>query len=157
MGEKRAWLKSGKRTRLRICSAGLSLSLFLTGCGSLSITPVTVPDIGWPEAAGQERENEETLITGFGSLSDEVREQAVPLGTALSKLALPDTLEVYVAADTGDGVEDDAEPDDGDKDKDKDKDKDPDDGDDNGGVTPDEGDGNNGSETPGEGDGNIRI
>lgn len=150
MGEKRAWSKLGKRTRLRVCSAGLSLSLFLTGCGPLSITPVTVPDIGWPEAAGQERENEETLITGFGSLSDEVREQTVPLGTALSELELPDTLEAYVAADTGDGAEDDAEPDDGDKDQDKD----PDDGDDNGGETPGEGDDNNGEDTPGEGDDN---
>lgn len=153
MNEKRTWLKSGKRTRLRICSAGLSLSLFLTGCGPLSITPVTVPDIAWPESAGQERENADVTVTGFGSLSDEVREQTVPLGTALSKLALPDTLEAYVVVDTEDGAEDDEKPDDGDKDKDKDKDKDPGEGDDNGGETPGEG-GDNDGETPGEGDDN---
>lgn len=156
MNEKRTWLKSGKRTRLRLCSAGLSLSLFLTGCGPLSITPVAVPDIGWPETAGQETENADVMVTGFGSLSDEVREQTVPLGTALSELALPDTLEAYVAVDTGDVAEDDEKPDDGDKDKDKDQDedKDPDDGDDNAGETPGEGDGSNGGDTPGEGDNN---
>lgn len=37
------------------------------------------------------------MITGFGSLPDEVREQNVSLGTNIEELNLPDTLEAYVA------------------------------------------------------------
>ena len=97
--------KGKRRSSLRILSAGLSLSVLLTGCGSASVAPVAVPEgVEQLEAALQQEsgENEaagrkDTLITGFVSLSEDMREQTVPLGTMIEELNLPDTLEVYVA------------------------------------------------------------
>ena len=46
------------------------------------------------------------LITDFTVLSEEIREQTVPVGTALSELTLPDTLEVVVTGQTSEDTED---------------------------------------------------
>lgn len=92
------------RTGLRILAFGLALSMLLTGCGPASVAPLTVPGgVEQVEAALQQgngdngtTENTDAVITGFGSLPDEVREQNVPLGTNIEELTLPDTLEAYV-------------------------------------------------------------
>ena len=46
------------------------------------------------------------LINDFTVLSEEIREQTVPVGTALSELTLPDTLEVVVTGQTSEDTED---------------------------------------------------
>ena len=107
--EGNAFLRKGKgtgrrgKTGLRILSAGLSLSMLLTGCGPASITPVTVPNgVEQIESALQDSgdygasERADAIITGFESLTDDIREQTVPLGTAIEDLTLPDTLEAYI-------------------------------------------------------------
>lgn len=96
------------RTPLRLLSAALSLSMLLTGCGPLSITPLTVISGGVEqlESALQdstedgEAKRTDTVITGFADLTDDIREQTVPLGTAIEELTLPDTLEAYVVVKT---------------------------------------------------------
>ncbi len=109
-GEENASLKKGThkgRTRkpaLRILAAGLSLSMLLTGCGPASLTPLTeIPNgVEQIESALQDggdygaSERADAIITGFESLSDDIREQTVPLGTAIEDLTLPDTLEAYI-------------------------------------------------------------
>lgn len=108
--EERAWIRLGKKKYLRILASGLALSMLLTGCGPASAAPLTtIPNgVEQVEAALQQENgynetavNTDAVITGFGSLPDEVREQTVPLGTMIEELNLPDTLEAYVA--DGDG------------------------------------------------------
>lgn len=108
--EERAWIRLGKKKYLRILASGLALSMLLTGCGPASAAPLTTISNGVEqvEAALQQENgynetavNTDAVITGFGSLPDEVREQTVPLGTMIEELNLPDTLEAYVA--DGDG------------------------------------------------------
>ena len=66
------------------------------------------------EEAGQS-ETETRYVSAFAALPDEVREQTVPVGTALSELSLPDTLEAVVTGqpseDTAGEPEDDGEED----------------------------------------------
>lgn len=107
-GENR-YLRKGTRknkTGLRILASGLALSMLLTGCGPASVAPLTtIPNgVEQVEAALQSESGDheaagrtDTVITGFGSLPDEVREQTVPLGTNIEELNLPDMLEAYVA------------------------------------------------------------
>lgn len=107
-GENR-YLRKGtqkNRTGLRILASGLALSMLLTGCGPASVAPLTtIPNgVAQVEAALQQGNgdngtagNTDTVITGFVSLPDEVREQTVPLGTNIEELNLPDMLEAYVA------------------------------------------------------------
>lgn len=106
-GENR-YLRKGtrkNRTGLRILASGLALTILLTGCGPASVAPLTIPSgVEQVEAALQQGNgdngtagNTDAVITGFGSLPDEVREQTVPLGTNIEELNLPDTLEAYVA------------------------------------------------------------
>ncbi len=100
----------GGRTRkpaLRLLSATLSLSMLLTGCGPLSITPLTViPGVEQLESALQDggdndaAKRTDTVITGFADLPDDIREQTVPLGTTIEDLTLPDTLEASVVVKT---------------------------------------------------------
>lgn len=90
-----------KKKGLRILSAGLTMSMLLSGCGPASVAPVAVQDgVEQVGAALQEGNNAagraDTVITGFGSLSEDVREQTVFLGTTIEELILPDTLEAYV-------------------------------------------------------------
>lgn len=108
--EESAFLRKGKgkgkrgKTGLRLLSAALSLSLLLTGCGPLSITPLTTITGGVEqmESALQDSAEDDaakrtdTVITGFADLPDDIREQTVPLGTAIEELTLPDTLEAYI-------------------------------------------------------------
>lgn len=96
--------EKGNRKRkksLRILSVGLSLSLLLTGCGPMYVTPLAITGVGQMEEASQGSGNDavagstEAVITGFGSLPEDVREQKVSLGTTIEELNLPDTLEAY--------------------------------------------------------------
>lgn len=110
-GEENARFRRGTRmgrtgkTGLRILAAGLSLSMLLSGCGPASMTPLTVPDgVEQMESALQQDSGDrgaagrtDTVITGFGSLPEEIREQTVQLGTTIEELKLPDTLEAHVA------------------------------------------------------------
>lgn len=144
--------KGKRRSSLRILSAGLSLSMLLTGCGSASVAPVAVPEgVEQLEAALQQEsgDNEaagckDTLITGFVSLSEDMREQTVPLGTMIEELNLPDTLEAYVAVNEASNEEGGIKPP---------ADSEETSGDDNDEETSDEGE-NNDEETSGEGENN---
>lgn len=49
-------------------------------------------------AVRAKQKEESCMITGFVPLSEEMARQTVPVGTALSDLTLPHTLEAYVAA-----------------------------------------------------------
>lgn len=108
--EESAYLRKGKgkggtgktgRTPLRILSAGLSLSMLLTGCGPLSVAVPTVPDgmeqleSALQEGYGYDTEAD-TVVTGFAGLPEDIRTQSVPLGTTIAGLTLPDTLEASV-------------------------------------------------------------
>lgn len=109
--EENARLRKGTRKgrnrkpALRILSATLSLSMLLSGCGPLSLTPLTtIPNgVEQIESALQQdggdsdaAKRTDTVITGFADLTDDIREQTVPLGTAIEDLTLPDTLEAYI-------------------------------------------------------------
>lgn len=50
-------------------------------------------------AVRAEQKEESHVITGFVPLSEETADRVVAVGTTLSELALPDTLEVYVLSD----------------------------------------------------------
>ncbi len=89
MDEQRAWLKARRKRRLRILAVMLSFCVLFT----------TYPDMleTLSAFASEESAQSETRhITDFTSLPDEVREQTVPIGTALSELTLPDALVVVV-------------------------------------------------------------
>ena len=89
MDEQRAWLKARRKRRLRMLAVMLSFCVLFT----------TYPDIleTLSAFASEESAQSETWhITDFTSLPDEVREQTVPIGTALSELTLPDALVVVV-------------------------------------------------------------
>lgn len=94
-----------RKPALRILSAGLSLSMLLSGCGPASLTPLTeIPNgVEQIEAALQQdgghrgaAERADAVITGFADLPEDIREQTVPLGTTIEELTLPDTLEAYI-------------------------------------------------------------
>ena len=61
------------------------------------------PHICWETvsvlAAGESDGKGRQYISGFAALSEEVREQSVPLGTEVYELLLPDALEAYVAVE----------------------------------------------------------
>lgn len=153
MKERRIWLKVRRKNGLRILSAGLSLSMLLTGCGPLSITSfITIPDgveqVGVALQEGSEGTgSKDAVITGFGSLPDEVREQTVPLGTMIEELNLPGALEAYVAGGDAENEEEGVKPP-------EDSEETPDEGDDKGDETPSGGDDNNGGGIPDDGDTN---
>lgn len=109
--EENAYLRKGTRRGrnrkipLRILSATLSISMLLSGCGPLSLTPLTAIPGGVEqlESALQQdggdsdaAKRTDPVITGFADLTDDIREQTVPLGTAIEELTLPDTLEAYI-------------------------------------------------------------
>lgn len=122
MDEQRAWLKAGRKRRLRILAVMLSFCVLLTNYPNIVETLSVF-------AAAESEQPETRLISGFTALSDEIREQTVPVGTELSELTLPDTLEAVVtmtgenqpSEDTeeqpgDDGKEDGEEADDGESD-----------------------------------------
>lgn len=112
--EENARLRKGTRKgrnrkpALRILSATLSLSMLLSGCGPLSLTPLTAIPGGVEQLESALQNSAEDggdsdaakrtdpVITGFADLTDDIREQTVPLGTAIEDLTLPDTLEAYI-------------------------------------------------------------
>lgn len=104
MDEQRTWLRARRKRRLRILAVMLSLCVLFT----------TYPDI--PAAlsvfASEEQAQAEVrYISGFTALPKEIREQTVPVGTELTELSLPDTLEAVVterqSEDTAEKPEDD--------------------------------------------------
>lgn len=99
MDEQRAWLKARRKRRLRILAVMLSFCvLFHTYPDILATLSVL--------AAVESVQPEVRHITDFTVLSEEIREQTVPVGTALSELTLPDTLEAVVTEQLSEDTED---------------------------------------------------
>ncbi len=102
---------NGKKC-MRILAVTLSVSVLFTTCPDL---PETFSVLAAEEAG--ESETETRYVSAFAALPDEVKEQTVPVGTALSELSLPDTLEAVVTGqpseDTAGKPEDDGEEDSG--------------------------------------------
>ena len=105
---------NGKKC-MRILAVTLSVSVLFTTCPDL---PETFSVLAAEEAG--ESETETRYVSAFAALPDEVKEQTVPVGTALSELSLPDTLEAVVTGqpseDTAGKPEDDGEEDSGEND-----------------------------------------
>ena len=99
MDEQRAWLKARRKRRLRI------LAVMLSFCVLFHTYPDILATLSAFAATGQEQ-LETQHITGFTALSEEIREQTVPLGTPLSELTLPGTLEAVVTGQTSEDTED---------------------------------------------------
>lgn len=91
MKEQRTWLKGRKKKGLRILAGMLGFCVLVTTCPDLP-APLSV------SAAEETAGTGEQYICGFEQLPEEIREQTVPVGTALSELTLPDTLEAVVTA-----------------------------------------------------------
>ncbi len=113
MDEQRAWLRAGRKRRLRIFTVILCLCVLFTTC----------PDILATLSAFAEEKPEQTqYVSGFAELPEEIREQTVPVGTGLEELSLPDTLEAVVTLESqsseeeGKGPEDDGGEDTGEND-----------------------------------------
>ena len=107
--------KGNGKKRMRILAVTLSVSVLFTTCPDL---PETFSVLAAEEAG--ESETETRYVSTFAALPDEVKEQTVPVGTALSELSLPDTLEAVVTGqpseDTAGKPEDDGEEDSGEND-----------------------------------------
>lgn len=99
MDEQRAWLKARRKKHLRILAVMLSFCVLFTTYPDI---PATLSVLAALESAQPEMWH----ITDFTALSDEIREQTVPLGTPLSELTLPDTLEAVVTGQTSEDTED---------------------------------------------------
>lgn len=113
MDEQRAWLKARRKRRLRILAVMLSVCVLFT----------TYPDILATLsvfASEEQAQAEGRYISGFTTLSNEIREQTVPVGTELTELSLPDTLEAVAtkqpSEDTAGQPEEDGEEDSGEND-----------------------------------------
>lgn len=92
MDEQRTWLRSRRKRRLRTLAVILSFCVLLTSSPHIW---ETVPVFAAEESDGEGRQ----YISGFAALSEEVREQSVPLGTGVHELLLPDALEAYVSVE----------------------------------------------------------
>ncbi|MDE6405449.1 MAG: hypothetical protein K2M20_07345 [Lachnospiraceae bacterium] len=89
MDEQRAWLRARRKRRLRILAVILCVCvLFTTYPDILAVISVFASEVS--------EQSEGRYISGFTALSDEIREQAAPVGTALTELLLPDTLEAVI-------------------------------------------------------------
>ncbi len=89
MDEQRAWLRARRKRRLRILAVILCVCvLFTTYPDILAVLSVFASEVS--------EQPEGRYISGFTALSDEIREQTVPVGTALTELLLPDTLEAVI-------------------------------------------------------------
>lgn len=92
MDERRAWIKSKRKKRLRLLAVALCFCLLVTThpniLETLSVFALKVRGTG-----------DSLYISDFSSLPEEVREQTVPVGTAFSELTLPDTLEAFVTVE----------------------------------------------------------
>lgn len=89
MDEQRVWLRARRKRRLRILAVILCVCvLFTTYPDILATLSVFASEVS--------EQSEGRYISGFTALSDEIREQTVPVGTAPTELLLPDTLEAVV-------------------------------------------------------------
>ena len=106
MDEQRAWIKMRRKRRLRVLAVVLCLSvLFVTYPNILETLSVFASENGSEENV--------LYVSGFCDLSDEIKEQTVPIGTGMEELALPDTLKAYMAqADEDSSVDIDKDADD---------------------------------------------
>lgn len=113
MDEQRAWLKARRKRRLRILAVVLSVCVLFTTCPDILATFFVF-------ASEEPAQSEGRYISGFTALSDEIREQTVPVGTELTELSLPDTLEAVItkrqSEDTAEKPEDDGKEDFGEND-----------------------------------------
>ena len=106
MDEQRAWIKMRRKRRLRVLAVVLCLSvLFVTYPNILETLSVFASENGSEENV--------LYVSGFCDISDEIKEQTVPVGTGMEELALPDTLKAYMAqADEDSSVDIDKDADD---------------------------------------------
>ncbi|MDE6214324.1 MAG: hypothetical protein K2M70_12730, partial [Lachnospiraceae bacterium] len=109
MDEQKAWIKSRRKRRLRLTAAILAVCLLVT-------TYPNILETVYVFAAGLRGDGGAMSITGFVNLPEETAKQTVPVGTDISELELPDTLEAYVTVEDKNDTEDDRKPDDGDQD-----------------------------------------
>ncbi len=89
MDEQCAWVNSGRKRHLRILAAILCFYVMFTACPDILTMLLVSATEGLPETTGW-------YVSGFTGLPEEIREQAVPLGTGLEELSLPDTLEAVM-------------------------------------------------------------
>lgn len=113
MDEQRAWLKARRKRHLRILAVVLSVCVLFTAYPDILATLSVFASV-------EPAQSEVRYISGFTAFSDEIREQTVPVGTELTELSLPDTLEAVVtkqpSEDTVRQPEDDGEEDSGEND-----------------------------------------
>ena len=83
------WKSLARKTLVLTLSAAIASNTV-----DLSVLAAALQEDGTQEVYGEESTN--VTITGFASLSDEVREQALPVGAAESEIVFPDTLTVTV-------------------------------------------------------------
>lgn len=151
MNERRVELKSKRKRRLRTLAVILSVCVLFTSSPHIW---ETVSVFAAEESEGEGRQ----YISGFAALSEEVREQSVPLGTELHELSLPDALEAYItvedAENSGGGVETPGDSEAGDASADEETDDEGIESDDSEAVSgenePDGSEENNGEETSGD-------
>lgn len=86
--------KTNRKKKIRLLAAALSFCLLFT-------TYPNLPETLLVFAAGSQGEEDDSHISGFAELPEEISVQTVPVGTKLSELELPDSLEAYVVADKG--------------------------------------------------------
>ncbi|MCM1088850.1 MAG: InlB B-repeat-containing protein, partial [Muribaculaceae bacterium] len=87
MDGQRAWIKSKRRKWLWGIALLLSISLLITSYPNILETLLVYAKEG----------QEDTIITGFAGLTEDVSRQTVPVGTELFELNLPDRLEACVS------------------------------------------------------------
>ncbi len=93
MDEQRAWLRARRKRRLRIFAVILCLCVLFETYPDILVT-LSVFATGKPE------QTQGQYVSGFAKLSEEIREQTVPVGTGLEELSLPDTLEAVVTGES---------------------------------------------------------
>ncbi len=135
MDEQRAWLRARRKRRLRILAVILCFCVLFTTYPDLLETFSVF-------AAAESEQSEVMYISDFKALPEEIRGQTVPVGTTLSELTLPDTLEAVAAGERPSGDEENGSEDDDGADDGEDK---ADDGNDTpGGITDTEDNGGTG-------------
>ncbi len=111
MTEQRVWLKSRKKSYLRVLAGMLSLGVLLTANPNI-VAALSV--FAAEESEGESRQ----YVSGFAVLPEDIREQSVSLGGGVDELSLPDTLEAVVTRKGNEDIpeEDDDQADDAQKD-----------------------------------------
>lgn len=91
MDEQRTWKIKRLRRKRHLCILAAMLSVCV-----LFATYPDIPATLSVFASEEQAQAEGRYISGFTALSDEIREQTVPVGTEFTELSLPDTLEAIV-------------------------------------------------------------